>query len=53
MLRLEAVQAFENRKAMAKKAGGEAGTRLLLPMFIMFAVVLVMVIVPAFLSMQI
>ena len=53
LLRLEAVQAFENRKAMAKKAGEEAGTRLLLPMFIMFAVVLVMVIVPAFLSMQI
>lgn len=52
ILRLEAIQAFENRKAMAKKAGEEAGTRLLLPMFIMFGVVLVMVIVPAFWSMK-
>lgn len=52
ILRLEALQAFENRKAVVRKYGEEAGTRLLLPMFIMFAVVLVMVIVPAFLSLQ-
>ena len=52
ILRLEAAQAFENRKAAVRKYGEEAGTRLLLPMFIMFAVVLVMVIVPAFLSLQ-
>lgn len=53
ILRLEAAQAFENRKAAVRKYGEEAGTRLLLPMFIMFSVVLVMVIVPAFLSLQI
>lgn len=53
ILRLEAIQAFENRKAQAKKFGEEAGTKLLIPMFIMLTVVLVMVIVPAFLSMQI
>lgn len=53
MLRIEAMQAFENRKAQAKKAGEEAGTKLLIPMFLMLAVVLVMVIVPAFFSMQV
>ena len=53
ILKMEAVQAFENRKMRAKKLGEEAGTRLLIPMFIMFTVVLIMVIVPAFLSMQI
>lgn len=53
ILRLEAVQAFENRKAYAKKAGEEAGTKLLVPMFLMLAVVLVMVTIPAFLSMKV
>lgn len=52
MLRLEAVQALEERKARAKRLGEEAGTKLLGPMFLMLAVVLVMVIVPAFLSIQ-
>jgi len=53
VLRLEAIQAFENRKAAAKKFGEEAGTKLLIPMFMMLAVVLVMVIIPAFLTMQV
>lgn len=53
ILRLEAIQAFENRKAAAKKFGEEAGTKLLIPMFLMLAVVLVMVTVPAFLTMQV
>ena len=52
MLRLEAIQAFEERKTRAKMLGEEAGIKLLLPMFIMLAIVLVIVIVPAFLSMQ-
>lgn len=52
ILRLEAVQAFENRKAYAKMAGEEAGTKLLVPMFLMLAIVLVMVTIPAFLSMK-
>lgn len=52
LLRLEAIQAFENRKSMARRMGEEAGTKLLIPMFGMLAVVMVMVIVPAFLSMQ-
>lgn len=53
MLSMESIQAFEERKSIAKKAGEEASTKLMLPMFAMLAVVLFMVIVPAFLSMQI
>ena len=53
LLKSESVQAFEERKARAKRLGEEAGTKLLLPMFLMLAVVLVIVIVPAFLSVQI
>ncbi len=52
VLRLEAVQAFEERKARAKRLGEEAGTKLLGPMFLMLAVVLFIVIVPAFMSIQ-
>ncbi len=53
MLRIEAVQAFEERMARAKRLGEEAGTKLLAPMFLMLAEVLVIVVVPAFLSIQI
>ncbi len=52
LLRVESIQAFENRKSSAKRRGEEAGTKLMLPMMGMLAVVLIMVIVPAFLSMQ-
>lgn len=53
MLRQESTQAFEDRKARAKRKGEEAGTKLLLPMFLMLTIVLMIVIVPAFLSVQI
>ena len=53
ILRWESVQAFEERKARAKRKGEEAGTKLLLPMFLMLTIVLVVVIVPAFFSVQI
>ena len=43
-------QAFEDRKSMARKLGEEAGTKLLLPMGMMLLIVMVIVIVPAFLS---
>ena len=43
-------EAFLERKNIAKRLGEEAGTKLLLPMFLMLAVVLVIVIGPAFLS---
>lgn len=52
LLKLEALQAFEERKARAKRRGEEAGTKLLLPMFLMLAEVLIIVVVPAFLSIQ-
>ena len=52
ILKLEAIQAFEERKARAKRLGEEAGTKLLGPMFLMLAVVLFIVIVPAFMSVQ-
>lgn len=51
-LRMEAIQSFENRKSTAKRLGEEAGTKLLMPMLGMLAVVFIMVMVPAFLSMQ-
>lgn len=52
ILRMEAIQSFENRKNIAKRLGEEAGTKLLVPMLGMLTVVFIMVIVPAFLSMQ-
>lgn len=52
LLGAEADQAFEERKALAMRRGEEAGTKLLLPMFLMLGMVLVIVIVPAFLSIQ-
>lgn len=52
LLKMESIQAFEHQKSMAKRMGEEASTKLLLPMFGMLAVVMVMVIVPAFLSIQ-
>ena len=52
LLRMEAIQSFENRKNLAKQKGEEAGTKLMLPMIGMLAVVMIMVMVPAFLTMQ-
>lgn len=52
VMRMEAIQAFEDRKSRAKRLGEEAGTKLLMPMIGMLAVVFIMVMVPAFLSMQ-
>lgn len=53
LLKQEADQAFEERKSLARQLGEEAGTKLLMPMFLMLAVVLVMVVVPAFFTIQI
>lgn len=51
ILRMEVVRSFEERKRTAKRLGEEAGTKLLLPMLGMLGVVMIMVMVPAFLSM--
>lgn len=53
LLKKEAQEAFEERKNQAKKQGEEAGTKLMIPMFMMLAIVFVIVIVPAFFSIQI
>ena len=51
-LRREAEEAFEERMNQAKKLGEEAGTKLMIPMFLMLAVVFLIVMVPALLSIQ-
>lgn len=50
MLEAEVIDAFEERKNQAKRMGEEAGTKLLIPMFMMLTIVIVIVVVPAFLS---
>ena len=47
MLELEMEDAFEQRKTTARCLGEEAGTKLLLPLFIMLGIVMIIVIVPA------
>lgn len=49
-LRLEMAEAFEQRKHQAKRIGEEAGTKLLLPLFMMLSVVMVMIAVPALMA---
>lgn len=49
-LKSEVTDAFLERKARARRAGEEAGTKLLLPMGMMLCIVLVVIIVPAFMS---
>ncbi|MGB8452711.1 MAG: hypothetical protein WCD89_10285 [Anaerocolumna sp.] len=52
-LELEASEAFEERKELAKRIGEEARTKLLGPMMFMLIIVLAVIMVPAFLSFQI
>ena len=52
-MEMEAHQAMNDRKNQIKKLGEEAVTKLLIPMLLMLVVVLSIVIVPAFLSIQI
>ncbi|MCR4962137.1 MAG: type II secretion system F family protein [Lachnospiraceae bacterium] len=47
----EAEDAFEERKRRARVKGEEAGTKLLLPMTLLMLVVMVIIMIPAFLSM--
>ena len=50
LLEQEAVSAMEDRKRRAREAGEKASVKLLLPMGLMLVVVLILVMVPAFLS---
>lgn len=51
LLTAEMEAAFEERKNAARRKGEEAGTKLLMPLFIMLLVVMVIVLLPAMLSM--
>lgn len=53
ILEMEVIQANEEQKAEVRKRAEEAGTKLLIPMFVMLGVVMAIVLVPAFLSMNI
>ena len=50
VLEKEAVSSMEDRKHMARKLGEQAGTKMLFPMILMFGVVLVILVVPAFMA---
>lgn len=50
ILETEMQDAFEQRKTLARRMGEEAGTKLLIPLFMMLAIVMVMISLPAFLS---
>ena len=52
ILRLQSVECWEMRKSVAKKLGEEASTKLLFPMMIMFAAILLIVITPAAMQLQ-
>lgn len=52
ILEMEVQESLEERKAQAKKLGEEAGTRLLVPMFLMLVVVLIIVMAPALIAFQ-
>lgn len=51
ILREEMEDAFELRKNLARRMGEEAGTKLLLPLFMMLGTVMVMIMVPAMMTM--
>lgn len=53
MLEKEDISAFEMRKQMALRAGEEASTKLLMPMGGMLMIVIIVLVVPALLSMNI
>ena len=50
LLEREAAESFEERKALARARGEEAGTRLLLPMMIYLMLVVLLVVLPGFIS---
>ncbi len=49
-MRSECSDALQERRSEARRMGEEAGTKLLLPMILMLAIVMVVIIVPAFVS---
>ena len=51
ILQTEMADAFEMRKNLARRMGEEAGTKLLLPLFLMLGIIMVMIMVPAMMTM--
>lgn len=51
ILQMEMADAFEQRKNLARRLGEEAGTKLLLPLFMLLGIVMVMIMVPAMMTM--
>ena len=50
LLNEESMKAFEDRLDRARKAGEEAGTKLLLPMVLMLLIVMVIIMIPAYMT---
>ena len=53
LLQAEVAEAFEQRKELAREQGEKASTRLLFPMVMMLVVVMLLVLIPAGMSMQV
>lgn len=53
LLQAEVAEAFEQRKELAREQGEKASTRLLFPMIMMLVVVMLLVLIPAGMSMQV
>lgn len=51
ILQAEMADALEQRKNLALRLGEEAGTRLLMPLFLMLGIIMVMIMVPAMMTM--
>ncbi|MCD8220609.1 MAG: hypothetical protein LUD07_00170 [Clostridiales bacterium] len=51
ILQMEMTDALEERKNLARRLGEEAGTKLLLPLFLMLGIIMVMIMVPAMMAM--
>lgn len=49
-LREEASEAFRQRKHIARKKGEQAGTKLLIPMMMLLAMIMIMIMTPAFIQ---
>lgn len=50
LLSEESEKAFDDRLDLARKAGEEAGTRLLLPMILMLLIVMIIIMIPAYMT---
>ncbi len=50
LLQEESKKAFDERMDKARKAGEEAGTKLLLPMIIMLVIVMIVIMIPAYMA---